>query len=152
MEVSRWPHLADEGDIQQWAEYRAEARHEFPRLIRRLINQTNDQVVRLEMRSGKGTDVTGYDGLVEAAQATPFVPDGLSVWELGTGGDPQDKANRDYRERTKNSLGIDKSTTTFVVPRTQFRPDTRLDPGGQHVESHGGRYGRGAGVALQRTQ
>jgi restriction system protein len=27
------------------------------------------------------------------------------------------------------------------VPRTRFRPDTRLDPGGQHVERHGGRYG-----------
>src|SRR3712207_4671798 len=102
----RWPHLVDAGDIQQWAEYRSEARTEFPRLIRRLISQTNDQVVRLEMRSGKGTDVHGYDGVVEAAQATPFVPAGLSVWELGTGGDPRDKANRDFRERTKNPLDV----------------------------------------------
>jgi hypothetical protein len=30
-------------------------------------------------------------------------------------------------------------------PRPRFRPDTRLDPGGQHVESHGGGYGRSAG-------
>jgi hypothetical protein len=32
-----------------------------------------------------------------------------------------------------------------ALPRTRFRPDTRLDPGGQHVESHGGRYGWSAG-------
>src|SRR3954454_8302276 len=114
MEGRQWPYLADEGDIKQWAEYRPEARHEFPRLVRRLINQTNDQVVRLEMRTGKGTDVRGYDGIVESGRATPFVPAGLSVWELGTNADPQAKANSDYRERTNYPLGIDMATTTFV--------------------------------------
>ena len=29
------------------------------------------------------------------------------------------------------------------VPRTRFRPDTRLDLGGRDVESQGGWYGRG---------
>jgi hypothetical protein len=31
----------------------------------------------------------------------------------------------------------------FAVPRTRFRPDTRLDRGGQHVGCPGGRYGEG---------
>ena len=41
------------------------------------------------------------------------------------------------------SFGLS-SAATVRVPRPRFRPDTRLDPGGQHVESHGGRYGRGS--------
>ena len=97
----------------QWAD-RVEARTDFPRLVRRLIRQTNDQVVSLEMRAAEGTDFSGYDGQVEALKATPFVPSGRSVWELGVGADPAAKANADYKNRTENPIGVDKSTTTFV--------------------------------------
>jgi len=38
-----------------------------------------------------------------------------------------------------------------AVPRTRLRPDTRLDPGGLHVESHGGSDGGRRGRSLQRT-
>jgi hypothetical protein len=44
-----------------------------------------------------------------------------------------------------NEVRLGAFANHYRVPRTQFRPDTRLDPGGQHVESHGGRYGRSAG-------
>lgn len=111
---TRYPHLADAVALDHWAD-RIQARSDFPRLVRRLIAQTNDQVVRLEMRAGEGTGFRGYDGRVEALRATPFVPEGLSVWELGTGDSPQEKANEDYAERTRDPLGVDKSTTTFVV-------------------------------------
>src|SRR5262249_31078884 len=43
-----------------------------------------------------------------------FVPAGQSVWELGVGADPARKANEDYKGRTDDSLGVDKSQTTFV--------------------------------------
>ena len=82
---ARSPHLADAVALEQWAE-RIEARSDFPRLVRRLIRQTNDQVVAIELRAGEGTGYPGYDGQVEALTATPFVPKGVSVWELGTGG------------------------------------------------------------------
>lgn len=120
---SGWPHLADAGDVVRWAEDRIEARHEFPRLLRSLINETNDQVVRNDMRAGKGVDVRGYDGIVEAQRPTPLVPSGLSVWELGTGADPTKKANGDYRERTDNPLGIDKKTATFVFATPRQWPE-----------------------------
>jgi hypothetical protein len=108
----RFPHLADARDLEGWAE-RIEARSEFPRLVRRLIHQTNDQIVSLEMRAAEGTGFQGYDGEVEASRATPFVPGGASVWELGVG-PPESKANADYRTRTDDPLGRDKTTTTFV--------------------------------------
>ncbi len=91
------------------------ARTEFARLVRALIDQTNDQVVTLDMRSGEGAQVPGYDGIVVANRSTPFVPEGRSVWELGTGADPETKATDDYVKRTKEPLGEDPSKTTFVV-------------------------------------
>jgi hypothetical protein len=36
------------------------------------------------------------------------------VWELGVGDPPLAKANKDYKTRTENPLGVDKSKTTFV--------------------------------------
>jgi len=66
------------------------------------------------MPAGEGTDLSGYDGIVEATKGTAFVPKGRSVWELGTGGDPAEKAGDDYRTRTKDPLGEDQSHTTFV--------------------------------------
>lgn len=112
MSTSR-PHLADATAIDQWAD-RTEARTDLPRLVRRLIQQTNDQVVALDMRGGEGTGVPGYDGRVTALKASPFVPLGESVWEMGASKDPLDKANRDYRDRTSNPLDVDPAKTTFV--------------------------------------
>src|SRR6266536_3185194 len=122
-ESNRPPHLASAEDIEAWAERVIEARTQFPRLIRRLIRQTNDQVTTLSMRADMGAGVPGYDGIVEASRATPFVPAGRSVWELGTGGDPLDKANRDYRKRTDDPLGEDMASTKFVFVTSRRWPE-----------------------------
>ncbi len=108
-----WPHLAHRADIIRWAD-RMQARSEFPRLVRGLIHRNNDQIAELEMRAAEGTGAPGYDGVTRAARATPFVPEGLAVWELGTGVDFRSKANDDYRSRSENPLGRDPRTTTFV--------------------------------------
>jgi hypothetical protein len=75
------------------------------------------------MRGGEGVGLPGYDGTVEATRGTSFVPEGLSVWEMGTNKDPASKANADYQTRTENSLGVEKSITTFVflTPRRWAR-------------------------------
>jgi hypothetical protein len=117
----RFPHLADAQAVVQWAD-RLEARTGFPRLVRRLIRQTNDQVVALDMRAAEGAGLRGYDGRVEASRGTPFVPAGLSVWELGVGNPPESKANEDYEKRTANPLGVDKSSTTFVLATARRWP------------------------------
>ncbi|WP_308799537.1 hypothetical protein [Agromyces silvae] len=66
------------------------------------------------MRGGEGVGLPGYDGIVEATRSTAFVPEGVSVWEMGTSDDPAGKATEDYKTRSANSLGIDMATTTFV--------------------------------------
>lgn len=107
------PHLADATDLENWAQ-RIDARYQLGHLLRRLIRADNDQVYRLDMRSGEGAGIEGYDGIVEAGRSTPLVPEGLSVWELGSGGDPRKKANSDYRSRTDNPLDVERSAATFV--------------------------------------
>jgi len=91
-----------------------EARSEFPRLVRNLIRRNNDQLAELEMRAAEGTGSSGFDGVTRAARATPFVPEGLAVWELGVGVTFKDKANSDYAKRCADPLGRDPGTTTFV--------------------------------------
>jgi hypothetical protein len=112
------PHLADATDLDRWADTRS-AQADLPRLVRRLIRAENDQVHRVEMRAGEGVGLTGYDGFVEASRATPFVPEGSSVWEMGVSGDPGRKAQSDYRSRTDDPQGIDSAehTFVFVTPR-----------------------------------
>jgi hypothetical protein len=56
------------------------------------------------MRGGEGVGLPGYDGIVEAARATSFVPYGLSVWEMGTSEDAAGKATEDYDTRTADPL------------------------------------------------
>lgn len=107
------PHLADGTDLVRWADQRS-AQSDLPRLVRRLIRHENDQVQRVEMRGGEGVGLPGYDGTVEATRGTSFVPEGLSVWEMGTNKDPATKASKDYEGRTADPLGVDKSSTTFV--------------------------------------
>ena len=57
--------------------------------------------------------------LTLARAESAFVPSGTSGWELGVDQDPRRKAEDEYRKRTKDSLGLEKSETTlvFVTPR-----------------------------------
>lgn len=107
------PNLANASDLERWADTRS-AQADLPILVRRLVRAENDQVQRVDMRGGDGVGLPGYDGIVEATRSTSFVPDGHSVWEMGVSGDPEDKAQSDYRTRTRDSLGVDMASTTFV--------------------------------------
>ncbi|MFG1928527.1 hypothetical protein [Cryptosporangium sp. NPDC048952] len=117
--------MAGASELERWADTRS-AQADLPILVRRLVRAENDQVQRVEMRGGEGVGLPGYDGFVEATRSTPFVPDGLSVWEMGVGGDPEKKAQSDYRARTDNPSGIDRATTTFVFV-TPRRWDKKKD-------------------------
>jgi hypothetical protein len=111
-------HLASREDILAWAN-QIPARHQLPEIVRRLIRETNDQILRLDMPSEEGTARHGYDGIVDAGRGTPFVPEGHTVWEMGTDKSPTRKAEADYKGRTADPLGEDKANTTFcfVTPR-----------------------------------
>ena len=48
-------------DVIEWAD-RVDAFPLLPRLVRRLVAETNDQVIDLQMRSAEGVRLPGYDG------------------------------------------------------------------------------------------
>jgi len=57
-----------------------------------------------------------------------YVPEGDSVWEMGTPADYLGKANEDYRKRSKNPGAVDPATTTFVfVTPRRWRGDPTIE-------------------------
>jgi hypothetical protein len=72
----------------------------LPIIVRQLILATAP-VNEITMPAREGARQRGWDGLVRSDVSDPHVPCGLSGWELGTGAPPRDKAQRDYRNRTR---------------------------------------------------
>ena len=100
--------------IDAWAG-EIDARQLLPVLLRMLIVSTQAGLSRVTFPGHDDGQRHGWDGLVEADSATPWIPQGPSCWEFGTSRTPGDKANRDYR----NGLGrrvpfTDRRETTFV--------------------------------------
>src|SRR6266581_8087113 len=105
-------------DLDRWGS-RIVSPPEFPRLVRRLVYATGQGLKNVDFPADEATRLAGWDGKVLADEGAPYVPAGFSVWELGTGQDPEDKADEDYEKRTGNSLGVDtrQATFVFVTPR-----------------------------------
>lgn len=106
--------------IMRWTDT-GEARAHLPELIRRLIWATTSGLTELDFPSGiKGSQKHGADGLVTCHEANPWVPQGRSLWEFGTGEDPKKKASEDYVARTEKPLSyVDVAETTFVFVTTR---------------------------------
>ena len=107
------PEYATAEDLQAFARHLA-ARELLPHLVRRLLVATPG-VTDVSAAAGDGIGMPGFDGRVEAAFASPFVPEGFSVWELGTSGDPRSKAQDDFQRRTRNPGDVDPTAATYVA-------------------------------------
>lgn len=77
----------DRNRLQNWADTRP-AQADLPRLVRRLILETTPGLVELGMPAGDGVAAGDWDGSVRTAEATVWVPGGLSVWELSVNSSP----------------------------------------------------------------
>lgn len=107
-----------ETQIKQWAEHH-EARSKLPVLVRRLITETTCDLLSLRFPGGNAVDLPSFDGITENAKATPWVPAGKSIWEMGCNENIAKKANEDYIKRSTEVDLIDRQKTTFifVTPR-----------------------------------
>ena len=85
----------------------------LPVLIRRLITETANGLVELDMPGESGVAVGGFDGIARTQSASTFVPDGVSVWELSVGGNDA-KAGGDYRKRTEGPAGYQVGDCAYV--------------------------------------
>lgn len=106
--------------IENWADRQIEARTHLAVLLRKLVHSTGDGLQRVDLPGYDNAERKGSDGFVEAGAATPWVPEGRSFWELGTGQNPAQKAESDYIDRltTVNAAERRESTFIFVTPRS----------------------------------
>lgn len=111
-------------DLEQWSE-RNDAREHLPTLVRRLILAIAAPQ-SLRMPAAEGVGQPGLDGEVACPLgAPPFVPAGASVWEMGTGKDPQSKAQSDYGKRLIDVPRDQRAGLTFVFVTSRRWPDAQ---------------------------
>jgi len=111
-------------DLEQWSE-RNDSREHLPTLVRRLILAVAAPDT-LRMPAAEGVGLPGLDGEVTSPSgAPPFLPPNRSVWELGTGRDPEDKAQRDYRKRLATSTREQRGGVVFVFVTSRRWPGSQ---------------------------
>lgn len=100
-------------DLEVWSDTIA-SRMELPVLIRRLIATTGNGIIRYDFPGYDNGERHGWDGVLETTQASPWVPGGLSVWELSTRSDVKTKANDDIQKRNKQFFNVEPSSATYI--------------------------------------
>ena len=105
--------------IEKWADSQIDARTHLPVLLRKLVQSTGQELLKVDFPGYDNAQRRGNDGFADASSATPWIPEGPSYWEFGTNKKPGDKAERDYSSRLKSvdSMERGNSTFVFVTPR-----------------------------------
>ena len=100
--------------IHEWAENNHDARRLLPVLLRKLVHSTGHELRHVDFPGYDNAERKGWDGLVEADSATPWVPEGKSGWEFGTNQRPSSKAESDYGARLASVSPAERAECTFV--------------------------------------
>lgn len=95
-------------------------------LVYTLIATTTrqDYLEKFYLPYGDDVSLKGFDGIVSYSQNHPYIPKGLSVWEIGTNKDPKRKFDEDFSKAkeklSKLSQDVDIHDVTYVAvfPRT----------------------------------
>ncbi len=98
----------------------------IPELVYTLIATTTrqDYLEKFYLPYGDDVSLKCFDGIVSYSQNHPYIPKGLSVWEIGTNKDPKRKFDEDFSKAkeklSKLSQDVDIHDVTYVAvfPRT----------------------------------
>ncbi len=101
-------------DIHDWAESNLDARHLLSVLLRKLIHSTGQELRQVDFPGYDNAECKGWDGLIEADAATPWVPKSKSCWEFGANQNPRGKAESDYAARLASVPPAERAECTFV--------------------------------------
>lgn len=116
--------LVTRDNLEKWADTTF-SKAVLPYLISRLVRATTPASTKANLPSGSASYIGGWDGIVNCETETAYVPQGISLWELGTTSDCKGKADDDYDKRKANPIGftpID-SVFIFVTPRLWTKKD-----------------------------
>lgn len=111
-----------EEKLDSWVDANAhEAQGTIVDLVWRLVAASCPNPLERRFPLGDSIGQHGPDGILHVKNGyAPFVPDGYSFWEIGTGRGARDKATKDYKDLTCQ-LSADvrrESTFVFVTPRS----------------------------------
>ena len=107
-------------EIQKWAETNKDARDLLAVLLRKLIHSpAGHGLRRVDFPGYDNAERKGWDGRVEADEATPWIPEGKSCWEFSTSKDPINKADDDYKARLDSVSPAERAECTFVFVTTR---------------------------------
>ena len=99
--------------IEEWAGT-TRAREDLAALLRRLVHTTGNKPTRIDFPAFDNAQRPGWDGEVEMAEPTPWIPEGRSGWEFGCDRRPGSKASGDYTTRVNVVPPGERRDTTFV--------------------------------------
>ena len=100
--------------IEAWAESNHDARSLLPVLLRKLVYSTGHELRQVDFPGYDNAQRKGWDGLIEADAATPWIPEGKSGWEFSTNRNPGSKAESDYKARVRSVSPTERHECTFV--------------------------------------
>ena len=115
-------------ELERWSGTHP-ARTELPELVKDLIRASATDIHKFRFPTGDSAQLPGWDGRLNSLGGFLYVPDGDSVWEMGTPADYLGKANGDYEKRKTSPGAVDPATTTFVfvTPRRWQRADPTIE-------------------------
>jgi addiction module HigA family antidote len=109
-------------EIETWATRNIPARTRLSVLLRTLVNSTGSGLTKVDFPGNDDAQRPGWDGYIEAAQATPWIPDGISGWEFGTSEDIKGKADGDFAKSVNGTAREERDHTTFVFVTPRHWP------------------------------
>lgn len=112
--------VINEEMLHQRADF-AESRGLIPEFLFKLITASIKNPKELRLPFGGSVGQPGWDGIVISPHAfDPYVPEGQSFWEIGTGSQPNVKVEKDFEKRTTETSEAERKSSTFVfvTPRS----------------------------------
>lgn len=101
-------------EIEDWAVKNNAARTRFSVFLRTLVNSTGVGLTKVDFPGNDDAERHGWDGFVEAAEGTPWIPAGISGWEFGASQDIKGKADGDFAKSVNAVSKPERMTMTFV--------------------------------------
>jgi len=139
--------IVRENQLDEWVRGHSEvAKGVIVELVWRLVAAACPRPKERRFPLGDSIGQPGPDGVLDTDFGfAPFVPEGRSLWEIGTGVKAGDKATSDYRDLTKDTPEETrrKSTFVFVTPlsgRRDWQYTWREDAQGAWLEDRRNRH------------
>jgi addiction module HigA family antidote len=106
-------------EVEEWASQNIPARIRLSVFLRVLVHSTGIGLTKVDFPGNDDAERRGWDGLIEATEGTPWIPQGISGWEFGTNQNIKGKADGDFAKSVKAVSKADREQMTFVfvMPR-----------------------------------